>query len=83
MTQAASNRVAMPTVARVVDELRAVFPECRVLYARENGREIASKEWLEQQQAIREGRSWVVSAADMVLELPAEKSGEPEQPDDD
>lgn len=68
MTRAAYNRAAMPTVARVVDELRAAFPECRVLYARENGEEIASQEWLDQQRAIREGRHWVVSAADMVLE---------------
>jgi hypothetical protein len=65
---ATRNRAAMPTVARFVDELRALFPDCRVLYAKENGQEIVTEEWLEEQRAIREGRIYVVSAADMVLE---------------
>lgn len=31
------NRQAMPTIARLVDECRAVFGEVKVRYARENG----------------------------------------------
>jgi hypothetical protein len=43
MTQAANNRAAMPTVAALVDELRAKGLEPRVIYASENGKTLGAK----------------------------------------
>ncbi len=34
------NRAAMPTVAAIVDEYRALFPDLKVIYASENGKEL-------------------------------------------
>lgn len=38
-----NNRNAMPTVAALVDQLRAQGIEVKVLYAAENGRELGKK----------------------------------------
>lgn len=38
MSRVADNRAAMPTVAAIVDEYRAMFPDLRVIYASENGK---------------------------------------------
>jgi hypothetical protein len=32
-----SNRARMPTIAAIVDEYRAIFPELKVIFASENG----------------------------------------------
>jgi hypothetical protein len=43
MTRAA-NRAAMPTVAALVDEWRALFPGLKVIYASENGHVIGKRD---------------------------------------
>lgn len=32
-----SNRASMPIVAAIVDDMRKYFPDCRVIFAAENG----------------------------------------------
>lgn len=43
MSQADDNRRKMPTVAAFVDEVRAVFGDCKVVYAKENGIELGRR----------------------------------------
>lgn len=40
---ASSNRQAMPTVAQMVDDIRAMGIEVRVIYAAEKGKELGKK----------------------------------------
>ena len=43
MSEAKSNRAAMPVVASFVDELRAQGLNVKVIYAAENGKELGRK----------------------------------------
>ena len=40
---AASNRQSMPTITLFVDEYRKSFPDLKVTYASENGKELGRK----------------------------------------
>lgn len=43
MSDAQSNRAAMPTVAAIVDELRAHGVDVKVIWAEENGRQVGKR----------------------------------------
>jgi hypothetical protein len=47
-----SIRSRMPTVAAIFDEVRAQFPEAKLLYGQENGSEIDAREPVDASQVF-------------------------------
>jgi hypothetical protein len=47
MTNAAENRAAMPLAAALIDEIRASYPDAKVLWVKEGARELGKRPTLE------------------------------------